>query len=69
MIMSTKEEANYKFVNPYADKIEDEILVYTGQGNRGDQTLTGANKRVIEQLDKPIPIIFFVKEAELFCEL
>ena len=63
VIMSTKEEANYKFVNPYADKIEDEILIYTGQGNRGDQALSGANKRVVEQLDKSIPIVFFQKEA------
>lgn len=63
IIMNTKEDANYNFVNPYADKIEDDILIYTGQGNRGDQTLSGVNKRIIEQYAKPIPILFFQKEA------
>ena len=47
IIMTTKEEANYKFVNPYADKIEDGILVYTGGGSVGDQTLTRVNKRIV----------------------
>jgi len=63
VLMTTKEDANYKFVNPYADKIEDGILVYTGAGSIGNQTLTGVNKRIVEQLENPIPIVFFVKEA------
>jgi hypothetical protein len=63
VLMTTKEEANYKFVNPYADKIEEDILVYTGAGSVGDQTLTGVNKRIIEQIERPIPIVFFIKEA------
>jgi hypothetical protein len=63
IMMTTKEEANYKFVNPYADKIEDGILVYTGAGSVGDQALTGVNKRIVEQLEKPVPIVFFIKEA------
>ncbi len=63
VLMTTKEGANYKFVNPYSDKIEDGILVYTGAGSAGDQTLSGVNKRITEQLDNPVPIVFFVKEA------
>lgn len=63
VVMTTKEGANYKFVNPYADKIEDGILVYTGAGSVGNQTLAGVNKRLVEQLESPVPIVFFVKEA------
>ena len=63
VLMTTKDDANYKFVNPYADKIEDGILVYTGAGSVGDQTLSGVNKRIVEQLETSVPIIFFIKEA------
>lgn len=63
VLMTTKEGANYKFVNPYSDKIEDGILVYTGAGSSGDQSLSGVNKRIVEQLDNPVPIVFFIKEA------
>jgi HJR/Mrr/RecB family endonuclease len=63
VLMTTRESANYKFVNPYHDKIEDGILVYTGAGSTGDQTLSGVNKRIVEQNDRSVPIIFFIKEA------
>lgn len=63
ILMTTKEGANYKFVNPYSDKIEDGILVYTGAGSAGDQQLSGVNKRITEQFENPVPIIFFIKEA------
>jgi hypothetical protein len=63
VLMTTRENANYKFVNPYSDKIEDGILVYTSAGSVGDQTLGGVNKRIVEQLNNPVPIVFFIKEA------
>ncbi len=64
VVMTTKEDANYKFVNPYADKIEEGILVYTGAGSVGDQTLTGVNKRLVEQLEKAVPIVFFHQRSQ-----
>ena len=45
--------------NPYQDRIEENILVFTGQGKAGDQTLTGRNKRITEQFDTPIPLYCF----------
>ena len=45
--------------NPYQDRIEGNILVFTGQGKAGDQTLTGRNKRITEQFDTPIPLYCF----------
>ena len=45
--------------NPYQDRIEGNVLLYTAQGRRGDQTLTGRNKRLIEQYGVPIPFFGF----------
>ena len=45
--------------NPYQDRIEENILVFTGQGKAGDQMLTGRNKRITEQFDRPIPLYCF----------
>lgn len=45
--------------NPYQDRIEGNVLLYTAQGRHGDQTLTGRNKRLIEQYGAPIPIFGF----------
>lgn len=49
--------------NPYADKIEGNILTYTGSGLHGDQEISGVNKRLVEQHDKPVPILGFLKEG------
>lgn len=46
--------------NPYHDRIEGNILIYTAQGREGDQTLGGRNKRLIEQYVVPIPFFGFV---------
>ena len=45
--------------NPYRDRIEGNILLYTAQGRHGNQTLTGRNKRLIEQYGVPIPFFGF----------
>lgn len=49
--------------NPYYDRIEDDILLYTAQGRQGDQLLAGRNKRLIEQYDIPIPFFCFVNHG------
>ncbi len=45
--------------NPYQDRIEEDVLIFTGQGKSGDQSLTGRNKRIIEQFDASIPLYCF----------
>lgn len=45
--------------NPYQDRIEENILVFTGQGRAGDQLLTGRNKRITEQFNAPVPLYCF----------
>jgi restriction system protein len=46
--------------NPYQDRIEGDVLIYTAQGRQGDQQLGGRNKRLIEQYKVPIPLLGFV---------
>jgi hypothetical protein len=45
--------------NPYYDRIENGILVYTGAGREGDQSLSGVNKRFPQQLTESFPIYAF----------
>ncbi len=45
--------------NPYDDRIEGNILIYTAQGREGDQALTGRNKRLIGQYSVPTPFFGF----------
>jgi hypothetical protein len=45
--------------NPYQDRIEGNILIYTAQGREGDQSLAGRNKRLVEQYAVPTPFFGF----------
>ncbi len=45
--------------NPYHDRVEGDILVYTGAGQKGNQALGGANKRILEQSAQTFPIYCF----------
>lgn len=45
--------------NPYHDRIEGNILIYTAQGREGDQALAGRNNRLIEQYTVPTPFFGF----------
>lgn len=59
-IMTTaKESARVLSENPYQDRIEGSILLYTAQGREGDQSLAGRNKRLIEQYTNPAPFYGF----------
>jgi len=63
IVLITSAEENKKALrNPYADRIEDNILTYTGAGLKGEQNVSGVNKRLIEQINNPVPILGFVKE-------
>jgi hypothetical protein len=46
--------------NPYRDRIEGDILIYTAQGRKGDQDLGGRNKRLLEQYAVPVPLFGFM---------
>lgn len=60
-IMTAADEAEKLFSdNPYHDRIEGDILLYTAQGREGDQELSGRNKRLIEQYSLPIPFYGFI---------
>jgi len=48
------------FENPYRDRIEGDILIYTAQGREGDQALTGRNKRLVEQYARATPFFGFM---------
>ena len=45
--------------NPYHDRIEGDVLVYTGKGLRGDQEPGGLNRRLVEQLESRFPVWCF----------
>jgi hypothetical protein len=45
--------------NPYHDRIEGNVLIYTAQGREGDQALTDRNKRLVEQYSAPTPFFGF----------
>ncbi len=63
VVLITSTEADKDAIrNPYADRIEEDILTYTGAGLKGEQHISGVNKRLLEQIDKPIPILGFIKE-------
>ena len=49
--------------NPYHDRMEGDTLIYTGAGRAGEQTVTGANARIIEQQVKKFPIYAFIQVA------
>jgi 5-methylcytosine-specific restriction protein A len=49
--------------NPYHDRLEGNVLIYTGAGKAGDQTVTGANARLLQQIDYGFPIYAFMQIA------
>lgn len=60
-VLTTAAEANrVHSENPYCDRIEGDILVYTAQGRKGDQDLGGRNKRLLEQYAAPVPFFGFI---------
>jgi Restriction endonuclease len=60
VITAAEESGRLRAENPYDDRIEGDILIYTAQGREGDQQITGRNKRLIEQYSIPTPFFGFV---------
>ena len=49
VIMTSVPTARQARENPYHDRMEGDILVYTGAGREGEQSLAGVNKRLPQQ--------------------
>jgi hypothetical protein len=61
ILTAAEESGRLPSENPYHDRIEGNILIYTAQGRVGDQDLlAGRNKRLIEQYSVPTPFFGFV---------
>ncbi len=45
--------------NPYYDRIEDDVLIYTAQGRKGDQGFGGQNQRLLRHEEERFPIYCF----------
>lgn len=59
VIMTSTPPARQAKENPYHDRVENGILVYTGAGLEGDQSLGGVNKRLPQQLSINFPMYGF----------
>src|SRR5438874_3509259 len=60
ILTATEDSGRLATENPYHDRIEEDVLIYTAQGREGDQSLTGRNKRLVEQYSVPTPFFGFV---------
>jgi hypothetical protein len=63
VIMTSVQDFHGIGENPYHDRLENGILTYTAAGKLGEQTLAGANSRLIEQKTLAFPIHGFVLTA------
>jgi HJR/Mrr/RecB family endonuclease len=63
VIMTSVQSFHSSSENPYHDRIEGGVLTYTAAGKLGQQTLAGANSRLIEQATFTFPIHGFVLTA------
>ena len=63
VILTSVPNARQGMENPYHDRIENDILVYTGAGREGNQTLGGVNSRLPQQLESNFPVYGFVLVA------
>ncbi len=60
VLTAAEESGKLAAENPYRDRIEGDILIYTAQGREGDQQLSGRNKRLVEQYTIPTPLFGFI---------
>jgi len=68
-IMTSSDSApKSKTENPYHDRVEGDILIYTAAGRTGNQALSGRNKRILEQYRVPVPIFGFVNHGRQIYE-
>lgn len=59
VVMTSHPSARIIRENPYHDRIEGDVLVYTAAGLEGDQEFSGQNRRLLDQLAAPFPVYGF----------
>jgi len=59
IIMTSLPDAKSLVENPYHDRVEGNVLVYTAAGRVGDQTITGQNAKIARQSTELFPIWAF----------
>jgi hypothetical protein len=59
VIFTTAPSARVARENPYADRMEEDVLVYTAAGREGSQNLAGVNARIADQAAALFPIYCF----------
>jgi len=59
VVLTSDASARQLRENPYHDRIEGDVLVYTGAGREGDQSLTGVNRRIPQQAVADFPVYGF----------
>ncbi len=62
VLMTAIPEARVAAENPYHDRVEDDVLIYTGAGLQGDQEPAGLNRRLTEQATARFPVWCFRQE-------
>lgn len=63
VIMTSDQSFHRAWENPYHDRLEGSVLTYTAAGKFGQQTLAGANSRLIEQKAHNFPMHGFALVA------
>ena len=59
VVMTSEPSARILRENPYHDRVEGNVLVYTAAGREGQQAFSGINRRLLDQQDTPFPIYAF----------
>lgn len=60
VMMTSVPSARQQAENPYHDRLEGDILIYTGAGREGNQTISGPNARIVEQANSSFAIYGFI---------
>lgn len=63
VIMTALSDAKNEIENPYHDRVEGDVLVYTAAGRTGDQEISGDNARILQQEKECFPIWAFQQQA------
>jgi hypothetical protein len=59
VVMTSEPSARILRENPYHDRVEGNVLVYTAAGREGQQAFSGINRRLLDQRGTPFPIYAF----------
>lgn len=59
VLFTSVPEGRVSYENPYHDRLENNVLVYTAQGKSGEQGFGGINQRLLRQENEPYPLYCF----------